>query len=155
MFCPQCESEFREGFTTCADCGVALVDRLSVRQEETDEEPTVTVLETGDPGELALAHSLLEAEGINAVFAGEGIQSLFGMGSLGAGFNIAVGPAHVRVLAHDAERANEILAELKEHGSLPDSELDDEDDDFEDDEDDEDGEGDPALDSEGTPEEPT
>jgi hypothetical protein len=154
MFCPQCQSEFREGFATCADCGVPLVDALPEPKAELDDEATVTVLETGDPGELALAHSLLEAEGINAVFAGEGIQSLFGMGSLGAGFNIAVGPAHVRVLARDAERANEILAELKEHGSLPDGELDDEDD--EDDyEDDEDGEGDPALDSEGTPEEPT
>jgi len=149
MFCPQCESEYREGFTTCADCNVALVDALSDRNEEADDEPTVTVLETGDPGELALAHSLLEAEGITAVFAGEGIQSLFGMGSMGAGFNIAVGPASVRVLAHDAERAREILAELKQHSSL----LNDEDD--EDDEDDDDDEDGSVLDNERPPEEPT
>ena len=28
-YCPQCRDEFREGFTTCADCGVALVAVLS------------------------------------------------------------------------------------------------------------------------------
>jgi hypothetical protein len=27
-FCPQCRDEFREGFTTCADCGTTLVDVL-------------------------------------------------------------------------------------------------------------------------------
>lgn len=150
MFCPQCESEYREGFTTCADCNVALVDALSDREDEEadDNEPAVTVLETGDPGELALAHSLLEAEGINAVFMGERIQNLFGMGSLGAGFNIAVGPASVQVLAHDAERAREILAELKHHSSL----LDGEDGEYAEDDEDEDGS---VLDSEKPPEEPT
>ena len=30
MFCPQCETEYREGFTTCSDCGVALVSELGV-----------------------------------------------------------------------------------------------------------------------------
>ena len=28
MFCPQCETEYREGFTRCADCDVALVPDL-------------------------------------------------------------------------------------------------------------------------------
>jgi len=28
MFCPQCETEYREGFTRCADCDVALVPEL-------------------------------------------------------------------------------------------------------------------------------
>jgi hypothetical protein len=28
MFCPKCKAEYREGFTRCADCDVALVDRL-------------------------------------------------------------------------------------------------------------------------------
>ena len=28
MFCPQCKSEFRTGFTHCADCDVDLVERL-------------------------------------------------------------------------------------------------------------------------------
>lgn len=28
MFCPKCKAEYRDGFTQCADCGVALVRRL-------------------------------------------------------------------------------------------------------------------------------
>ncbi len=28
MFCPQCKSEYREGFLKCADCGVDLVGAL-------------------------------------------------------------------------------------------------------------------------------
>jgi hypothetical protein len=28
MYCPQCGSEYREGFTTCADCQIPLVERL-------------------------------------------------------------------------------------------------------------------------------
>jgi hypothetical protein len=29
MFCPVCKAEYREGFTECSDCGVALVRQLS------------------------------------------------------------------------------------------------------------------------------
>src|SRR4051794_3900450 len=28
MWCPSCRSEYREGFTECADCAVALVEHL-------------------------------------------------------------------------------------------------------------------------------
>ena len=28
MICPDCETEYREGFTTCSDCGIALVEEL-------------------------------------------------------------------------------------------------------------------------------
>lgn len=30
MFCPQCETEYREGFTVCSDCEVDLVPELGV-----------------------------------------------------------------------------------------------------------------------------
>jgi hypothetical protein len=29
MFCPECEAEYRPGFTRCSDCGVDLVDQLA------------------------------------------------------------------------------------------------------------------------------
>lgn len=37
MFCPVCESEYRQGFTACSDCGAPLVARL----ESDDEDPDI------------------------------------------------------------------------------------------------------------------
>jgi hypothetical protein len=125
MFCPQCESEYRDGFTTCVDCDTALVDRLPAADLAPDD-PFVTVLETGDPGLLALARSLLEAEGIPSLFLGEGLQSLFGAGTLGAGFNIAVGPVHIQVPTSQAERAWELLEGLDHGEPLPEEDFPDE-----------------------------
>ena len=31
-YCPECRSEYREGFTVCADCGVSLVRRLDMER---------------------------------------------------------------------------------------------------------------------------
>jgi len=107
---------------------------------DSDEE-WVIVLETGDPVLLAMAHSLLDAEGISARFPGENLQNLVGYGTLGTGYNVALGPAVVEVPEHEAEKALELLALLEEPSPL--HENDDED------------EGDPALDSERPPEEPT
>ena len=33
MFCPHCETEYREGIEKCSDCGAALVDELPVDEE--------------------------------------------------------------------------------------------------------------------------
>jgi len=35
-WCPNCKSEYRDGFTTCVDCGIKLVDKLP--QEKVQEE---------------------------------------------------------------------------------------------------------------------
>lgn len=148
MFCPRCGAEYRAGFTHCADCDVALVAAPPDAAEEPDgSEEWVTVLESGDPGLLAMAHSLLDAEGITARFPGEGLQSLFGFGTMGAGFNVLVGPAAVQVPEHEAEKALELLAGLEEPGLLQEDGAGDDEDDGD--------EGDPALESERPPEEPT
>jgi hypothetical protein len=34
MFCPQCNAEYRQGFTRCSDCDVDLVDALSPASDE-------------------------------------------------------------------------------------------------------------------------
>ena len=39
-WCPKCETEYREGILTCADCGSALVEDLNSKTENTSIEPT-------------------------------------------------------------------------------------------------------------------
>lgn len=127
MFCPECGSEYREGFTTCADCEVALVPELPAEFAERDfegEETLVSILSTGDLSLLTRARSLLEAEGIPYATDGEGLQNLFGAGMIGLGYNQIVGPPHLRVREEDEARARELLAELESweegaEGGLP------------------------------------
>jgi hypothetical protein len=75
------------------------------------DEP-VTVLETGDPGVVAVAKSLLESAGIQYYAKGEALQNLFGCGQFGPGFNPIVGPVQLQVAADDAEDAKELLRGL-------------------------------------------
>ncbi len=70
MFCPQCRTEYREGFDTCTDCGVALVSELppELPPEYLEFEEILISL---NPGDVAMIKSLLESEGITYYFRGE------------------------------------------------------------------------------------
>jgi hypothetical protein len=72
----------------------------------------VTVLETGDPGLVAVAKSLLESAGIQYFAKGEALQNLFGWGQFGTGFNPIVGVVQLQVAAEDAEDATALLRDL-------------------------------------------
>ena len=48
MFCPDCESEYREGVTRCADCDVPLVEELGEPERPTDDAVIVPLTETRD-----------------------------------------------------------------------------------------------------------
>jgi hypothetical protein len=113
MQCPECGGEYRDGFTQCADCEVALVPAPppgAAEAEEPDVE-LVSVLETGDPAEIALAESLLLEAGIPYAKHGDRVQDLFGIGRVG-GFNVLTGPAHLLVPVEHAEAAGEMLRDL-------------------------------------------
>jgi hypothetical protein len=116
MFCPQCRSEYREGFTRCDNCDRALVAVLPPLPEEgdTSHRELVTVFETGDPGLLALAHSILDEAEVPYLTLGEGVQDLFGLGRLGTGFSVLTGPAQLQVDVRQAAEARELLADLEE-----------------------------------------
>jgi hypothetical protein len=46
MFCPQCQAEYRSGFTHCADCDVDLVEALAEpNQDSTTELPDKSLKE--------------------------------------------------------------------------------------------------------------
>ena len=109
MFCPQCGSEYREGFFECADCEVALVDKPPPPEPHPDVD-LVTVLETSDPALLAIAESLLLEEEIPYLKKGDQIQDLFALGRLG--LNVVVGPVLLQVPEAHAENAREMLETL-------------------------------------------
>jgi hypothetical protein len=110
MFCPSCGSEYREGFSSCADCEVALVD-APVLASHPDPGDVETVFATGDPVLLVTAKSLLGEAGIPYLTRGEGIQDLFGMGRLGTGYSILTGPVEIQVGARRAQEAADLLYE--------------------------------------------
>jgi hypothetical protein len=72
-----------------------------------------TVFRTGEPDVIAMATSLLQAEGIDFFIRGENVQHLFGSGGLGAGYNFITGPAEFVVRVDDAVRARDVLRELE------------------------------------------
>jgi hypothetical protein len=47
MYCPQCEAEYRAGFTRCADCDVDLVANLPVKQHPDDFVPITAIRDFG------------------------------------------------------------------------------------------------------------
>lgn len=108
MFCPDCGDEYRPGFTRCTDCDVDLVE-----QRPTAEEPSaldmVTVLETGDQSLIAVAKSVLEGAKIPFIARNERLQNLFGWGTIGTGYSVAMGPIQLQVAKEDAATARELL----------------------------------------------
>jgi antitoxin component YwqK of YwqJK toxin-antitoxin module len=113
MFCPKCGAEYVEDITVCSKCNAPLV-----AQPPDGIEPGfikfVTVYKTGDPAFIAFAKSILQSEGIQYYFKGEGIQDLFAGGRLGTGFNPAIGPVQIQVDEKDVEKAKELLKQIEE-----------------------------------------
>jgi len=67
MYCPQCRTEYREGFAECADCHVPLVAGTPPPEPASRFDPSmdlVDVLETQDAVQLAMVKGLLEDAGI-------------------------------------------------------------------------------------------
>ena len=74
-WCPVCKSEYREGFTVCARCGVELVDELDSDRENIQAEKNssrqddifngeVLIANINDPVELTYLTSMFKNEGI-------------------------------------------------------------------------------------------
>ncbi|HEY5543089.1 MAG TPA: hypothetical protein VIM04_07525 [Candidatus Binatia bacterium] len=70
MYCPNCRSEYRAGFSWCKDCDVALVDELPDKREPEFVE-LVEVLSIADAGQIPLIKSILEGEDIPYLAQGE------------------------------------------------------------------------------------
>ncbi len=114
MFCPQCRVEYREGFTECSDCHVALVSDLPPKPQREPDIEYVTVLEAGNPATLAVAKSLLQAAEIDYLAMGEQLQDIIAGGRLGLGFNPVTGPVRIMARREDEDEARELLRDLME-----------------------------------------
>ena len=113
MICPECGSEYRDGFTHCADCDVDLV--APPPPPPPDERPSielVKVWEGGNPALVPVLESLLDDAGIEYSTTSENIQDFFAWGRFGGGFNYAIGPIMFYVRAEDEEEARAIIAGL-------------------------------------------
>ena len=98
MFCPQCRTEYREGFTVCADCQVDLVAELAPEPDFVQYEE---ILATYNPADIAVIKSLLESEGITYYFKGDHL-TLRPIGD----------SARLMVSREEAETARELLSDL-------------------------------------------
>lgn len=113
-YCPRCRSEYRPGFTICADCGVELVDELpgpepgerdaGLEQLQSWVGPDpVAVMVTNDPMEGHLARAALVAADIPSIVWETGHPHLRG-------------PIRVMVHREDEAEARELLAAQSDSG---------------------------------------
>lgn len=78
-----------------------------------EEDPWVTIHQTGDQGQIAFIKSLFEDADIPLLVKGEGVQDLFGMGRLGTGYNFITGPVQIQVPKSKFEEAQELLGSME------------------------------------------
>jgi hypothetical protein len=79
MFCPSCRTEYREGFTECSDCGVALVAELPPEELDRLVEGLMPVFVTTDAEELGrIVERLEKAEVGYVIEAGTALALLDG-----------------------------------------------------------------------------
>ena len=116
MICPKCKSEYRAGFTQCADCGVALVERLPLAAVPTLDHSELVVAETyANELEAAVARTALDAAGIDSMLRSDDSGGEAPAMQLSRGIQILVMPT-------DAEDARAVLA--SEVTDIPEAESD-------------------------------
>ncbi len=107
MFCPKCQTEYREGFTECADCHVALVEQLPDQHDAADHDipddvRLVHILETDNLADVASIKLLLDSEGIEYALQGDIMK-----------FVRPVDRVSLVVRKDDADRVRELLKTIK------------------------------------------
>ena len=105
MFCPQCEAEYRTGFTHCADCNVPLVERLSSAVPESlrNHPELVTVHTFTNWVDAEIAKTALQAADIESMLESDD------SGKTSPSMAITQG-VHMLVRSEDCAAANEILS---------------------------------------------
>ncbi len=111
MFCPECQVEYREGFTECSDCRVALVEELPEESESAAPLETVVLILSEDGDFINQATALLKDEKIEFFVDPKDTEAS------------ADNPVGIRVRAANEPAANDCLRELMEGYSLSDEDV--------------------------------
>jgi hypothetical protein len=116
MHCPQCLTEYRDGFSECSDCHVPLAPGLPPNPPaEPHAVDLVTVLETSDPFVVNLAKATLEDAGIEYAMEGDDSaeRGLTGMSPMGAM------ATKILVESARADEAKDLLEPLRNPTAIP------------------------------------
>jgi hypothetical protein len=109
MICPECGSEYREGYVRCGSCEIDLIEPTPVEPEI----ELVKVYETGNPALIPVVESLLDDAGIEYMTKNESIQDLFGWGRFPSSISYAIGPVEFYVREDAADEARAIVETLE------------------------------------------
>src|SRR5687767_11308242 len=113
MICPECGSEYRDGFTRCTECEVDLVQPTDPAGE-VSQPRLVKVYETGNAAIIPVVQSLPADADIDFMTKGEPIQDLFGWGRFGTNLDYVIGPVHFYVREEDQQEAEAVLRNLED-----------------------------------------
>jgi len=101
MFCPKCKAEYREGFSSCADCNISLIPELPPEPPE-EYVDWINIKTYSNRHEAELAKSFLLANGVNAVVSGDDYGGIHPALSFTTGIRLLVDKK-------DVEKAERIL----------------------------------------------
>jgi len=122
-FCPQCRTEYREGFNKCSDCGSDLVNILSALPDNQEDmgADMVPVFDAPDQLSAISISSFLNDNGIRAVIRSEQIPMYDGVAMM-----LFPRWGQVVVLEHQSGEARKLIDDylsgqmLDEEGQAPD-----------------------------------
>ncbi len=106
MFCPRCGAEYRDGFTECSHCRMALIPAVAPESADSQPEP-VDVFESSDPFASGLARGLLEEAGVPFCMEGDETTARLGLGG------IMFPSCRFLVSKDEEEEARELLEQLQ------------------------------------------
>src|SRR6266511_2775616 len=107
MYCPQCRTEYREGFVRCSDCNIALVNQLEPVARNVE---LTKVFETAEPSLIPVVESVLRGAGIEFLVKNGRLRSTI------PGANFAVGPVQYWVNREQAADTQDLLKQLRRSG---------------------------------------
>lgn len=133
MYCPDCHSEYREGFTRCSDCLVALrpgsppeppVDdrsRLRWGEEFGDAEPLCVLVEAAVI-DAEITVNALRHRGVRAFAAGTGLEQWSEAGRIGQMAPVTGPLNEIRIMVHpdDLRTAQRVIDDARSREQEPD-----------------------------------